>query len=102
MAWLMFTDTLCSGSQNAGNDTIASNVEVKTEPTESDHLTQEVKEELADSMVESGMEEGISDEEVGPQSTQKPSPPSGSLFTIAKGKDQVLTVCDVYEDMDMR
>lgn len=68
----------------------AVNMDMKIERAESDQQEQEMVEEE---------EEEVSDEDGELRSTQKPS---GSLFTITKSTEQVLTIGDVYKDTDKR
>jgi hypothetical protein len=76
---------------------------MKAEPTESNHLKQEMKEEVVDNLIQSAVEEEVSDEEVDALDTFKPVPPTSvSLFTITKGSSQVLTASDAYEETSAR
>lgn len=85
--------------QNTGSSNLDVNAEVKIEPTDLDYVKQEIKEEVVDNEIELGVEGYISDDEVQPQNTPRPSP---SLFTITKSRDHMLTASDVYEDTDTR
>uniref|UniRef100_A0A1V1G5K8 Putative cysteine-rich protein 7 isoform B n=1 Tax=Reticulitermes speratus TaxID=60591 RepID=A0A1V1G5K8_9NEOP len=89
--------------EDACSDKLAVNADMKVEPTESNHLKQEMKEEVVDNLIQSAVEEEVSDEEVDALDTFKPVPPTSvSLFTITKGSSQVLTASDAYEETNVR
>jgi hypothetical protein len=72
------------------------------EPTESNHLKQEI-EEVVDNLIQSAVEEEGSNEEVDALSSFKPVPPmSVSLFTMTKGSSHVLTACGAFEETNAR
>jgi hypothetical protein len=76
---------------------------MKIEPTESNHLKQEMEEEAADNLIQSAVEEEVSNEEGDELSTVKPVPPTSlSLFTMTKGSSQVLTTCGAFKETNVR
>jgi glycine cleavage system protein P-like pyridoxal-binding family len=75
---------------------------MKVEPTESNSLKQEM-DEVADNLIQSAVEEEVSDEEGDELRTVKPVPPKSlSLFTMTKGSSQVLTACGAFEETNAR
>jgi len=76
---------------------------MKVEPTESNHLKQEMEDEAADNLIQSAVEEEVSNEEGDELSTVKPVPPTSlSLFTMTKGSSQVLTTCGAFKETNAR
>jgi len=62
-----------------------------------------MKEEAVDNLIQSAVEEEVSDEEGDALSNFKPVPPTSlSLFTMTKGSSQVLTACGVFEETNAR
>jgi len=62
-----------------------------------------MNEEAVDNLIQSAVQEEVSDQEGDALSNFKPVPPTSlSLFTMTKGSSQVLTACGTFEETNAR